>query len=370
VIGRRAVQLTAYFTITAASSMYKNLTLLGISTLVSLVALEFALRLIMPERLAFVPILQNNALTYVPHQQQRARHLEWDYVIDVNADGFRNDRNLEDIPDRTILALGDSFTEGYGVSLEKSFPKQFEDVLAVANPDIHVYNAGHAGTGIPYYRLVYREIFKHDRRIDRVLIAFYVGNDLLHTDALPNGNLRPGNEYGNAWTYKLKVFLGTRVALYAVANWIIKSNPAFDGMCKKLGACDEPPPPVIYRESIAENAIPKTLAHLISFVNEIRADGRQAVVLIIPTREQIDNRQWQRVVEEFGKEVQSRRLIINRGLTEGLKNSGIDVLDLTDVARKQESKNPGTLYFEHDGHWTEVGHIMAAAALSELNSLK
>ena len=140
--------------------MYKNLLLLVVSTIVSIGALELTLRVIMPERLAFVPALENNTLTYVPNQVQRARHLEWDHVIKINADGFRNDKTLSDIPDRTILVLGDSFPEGYGVPLANAFPKQLEGILRNRDPGTHVYNAGHAGSGLPNYRRVYREIFQ------------------------------------------------------------------------------------------------------------------------------------------------------------------------------------------------------------------
>ena len=54
--------------------MHKNLLLVGVSLIAFLVALEFTLRAIMPEQLAFVPAFENNSLTYVPNQVQRARH--------------------------------------------------------------------------------------------------------------------------------------------------------------------------------------------------------------------------------------------------------------------------------------------------------
>ena len=104
--------------------MYKNLLLLLVSTLISFGALEIALRVIMPERLAFVPTLENNELAYVPNQSQRTRHFERDHEVHINADGFRNDKTLAEVPTGTTLVLGDSFTEGYGVPLDKAYPKQ------------------------------------------------------------------------------------------------------------------------------------------------------------------------------------------------------------------------------------------------------
>ncbi len=346
--------------------MYKNLLLLVVSSIVSIGVLEFTLRVIMPERLAFVPALENNSLTYVPNQVQRARHLEWDHMININADGFRNDKNLNDIPEHSILVLGDSFPEGYGVSLESAFPKQLEEILGSADHKTHVYNAGHSGTGLPSYRRVYREIFQLDDRIDRVIISLFIGNDVLSTANPPDGRLRTGNVFGDGRLYKLKVFLGSQVAIYAVINHIIKTNPRLDAVCKKLGACDQPLPLNIYAAPVIEKAIPHTLTFLTSFVEEIRADGRRALVLIIPTREQVDDNHWQRAVHEFGDQIGVHRLDMNRRLTKELRAADIDVLDFTNIALDYQRQSQESLYFKYDGHWSPLGHRLAAKHLAEV----
>ncbi len=345
--------------------MYKNLLLLGVSSIVCLVALEFTLRAIMPERLAFVPALENNSLTYVPNQVQRARHLEWDHMININADGFRNDKNLNDIPEHTILVLGDSFPEGYGVSLESAFPKQLEEILGSAGSDTHVYNAGHSGAGLPSYRRVYREIFQNEDRIDSVIICFFIGNDVLNTPKPPDGRLREGNVFGDGFTYKLKVFLGSHVAIYAVTNHIIKTNPALDAVCNKLGACDQPPPLNIYDARLVETAVPHTLAFLISFVEEIRTHGREVLVLIIPTREQVDDERWRRAAREIGGAAEAHRLAINQRITEELISANVDLVDFTDIALDYHRQNQASLYFKYDGHWSPLGHKLAAKHLAE-----
>jgi lysophospholipase L1-like esterase len=345
--------------------MYKNLLLLVVSSIVSLGVLEFTLRVIMPERLAFVPALENNSLTYVPNQVQRARHLEWDHMININADGFRNDKNINHIPKHTILVLGDSFPEGYGVSLESAFPKQLEENLGSAGSATHVYNAGHSGAGLPSYRRVYREIFQNEDRIDRVIISLFIGNDILNTAKPPDGRLREGNVFGDGITYKLKVFLGSHVAIYAVINHIIKTNPALDAVCKKLGACDQPPPLSIYDAQLIETAVPHTLAFLNSFVEEIRADGRKVLVLIIPTREQVNDKQWQRVAQVIGGAHGTYRLAMNQRLREGLVAAKVDVVDFTEIALDYQRLNQASLYFKYDGHWSPLGHKLAAKHLAQ-----
>jgi hypothetical protein len=47
---------------------------------------------------------------------------EWDYEIAINADGFRDDVLLKDLPSGSAVFAGDSFIEGYGLPLTNSVP--------------------------------------------------------------------------------------------------------------------------------------------------------------------------------------------------------------------------------------------------------
>ena len=344
--------------------MTKNLLLLLGSTLISFGALEIALLVIMPERLAFVPTLENNELTYVPHQSQRTRHFEWDHEVHINADGFRNDKTLTEVPTGTTLVLGDSFTEGYGVPLDKAYPKQLELLLRTAQPDAHVYNAGHYDTGLPTYRRVYQKIFKDVAEIGDVIIGLCLGNDVLRTAKPPNGRLQTGNEFGDSWTYKLKVFLASSVATYAVLNYVVKTNPPLFKLCKALGACYRPRPPNIYATDVIELAVPHTLNFLTEFVREIHADNREVVVLIIPTREQVNDEIWAKAVLEFGGDADKHRFTLNTRLTEELKAAGINVLDFTDIAVAHHRATGQRVYYEYDSHWNPTGHALAAEQLA------
>lgn len=49
------------------------------------------------------------------------------------------------IPQKTILAFGDSLTSGYGISLKKAFPAQLERKLAEEGYNVKVANAGVSG---------------------------------------------------------------------------------------------------------------------------------------------------------------------------------------------------------------------------------
>jgi len=348
--------------------MLKNMLLLLISSLISLAALELVLRVLMPERLAFVPALYNGELTYLPDQWQRSRHLEWDYDVTINADGFRNDRTADSLPAGTILALGDSFTEGYGVALEDAYPKLLEQLLEREGGTAHVYNAGHYDTGLPTYRAVYHAFFRENPTIDRVIIGLFVGNDVLRTAKPGDGRLLAGNEFGDGWRYRLKVFLGSHVAIYAVANHTIKTNPVLFKLCQRLGACYHPHPPNIYDPEVIARVTPLTVGFVRDFVTEIRADGRQAVVLLIPTREQTNEALWQAASAEYGGEAADNRHTLNVRIADELRSAGIDVIELGEPAARYEREQDANLYFRYDGHWNPAGHRFAADALARFLS--
>lgn len=338
--------------------MLKNLALLLVASLLSFAGLEGALRMIMPERLAYVPTLLNNELTYVPHQSERSRHLEWDYDVVINADGFRNDKTVDALGANSILALGDSFTEGYGVALDDSFAKQLE-----RSAGLDVYNAGHYDTGLPTYRRVYHEIFSKVPSIDRVIIGVFVGNDVLRTAKPPDGRLAPGNEFGDGWRYKLKVFLGSHIATYAALNYTIKTNPTLLKLCQSMGACYTPRPPNIYAGSAVAELVRHTATFTERFVGEIRADDRTALVVIIPTREQVDDELWTQALTHYGADANDNRFAVNEQLAKTLRAGGIAVLDLTAAAVAHQRETGEKLYYQYDGHWNPAGHRFAAEHL-------
>ena len=345
--------------------MAKNLLLFLISSALSLLFLEGSLRVLMPERLAFVPALMNNELTYGPNQVQRFRHLEWDYEIRINADGFRNDLNIQDVVTNSVLVLGDSFAEGYGVPLEQTYSKVLERFLQQTNIGTHVYNAGHSSTGLPHYRRVYESVFSENESFNRVIISIFIGNDLITTVKIPNGYLRVGHELDNGWMYRVKVFLGSNVAMYAILNYVIKTNPTLARLCRNLGACDEPPSPTIYNSTTVEKAVPRTVKFIESFVETINKDHKKALLLVIPTREQVNDHLWQKVLEQNGEQLNAYRFAVNDRLVAALRAADIPVIDITAVANAHNADATVKLYFEHDGHWTENGHHTAAAELAK-----
>jgi lysophospholipase L1-like esterase len=85
-----------------------------------------------------------------PNEDRRLQHDEFDVRVVTNSLGFRDERLPSPKPAGTlrIVALGDSFTQGYGVEEADAYPRRLEVLLAPRVPDrrVEVVNLGVPGT--------------------------------------------------------------------------------------------------------------------------------------------------------------------------------------------------------------------------------
>lgn len=138
-----------------------NAVLLGISILFSLLVLEVGLRLLTP-----FPIHGEMA--------NRVAHPLLGYTLDpsdkeVDADGFRNPTAAGTF---TIVAIGDSHTQGFNVVSSESYPQQLADMLGVS-----VYNAGVGGYNV--YQYPHLATLAAGKSPAVVLLGLLPSNDLL-----------------------------------------------------------------------------------------------------------------------------------------------------------------------------------------------
>ena len=91
-------------------------------------------------------------LIFPPGSEKAFASLEFQYHVHVNSLGLR-DREFS--PERTktfrIAAIGDSFTYGWGVEIEQTWPKLLEQNLRQTGADVEVINMGKPGAGPPFY---------------------------------------------------------------------------------------------------------------------------------------------------------------------------------------------------------------------------
>jgi lysophospholipase L1-like esterase len=166
----------------------------------------------------------------VPGMQGRGR---LGVKVEINSHGLRDSERTWEKPKNLtrFLALGDSFTYGYGMKLSGTFVKQFENLLLEAGHNIDVINAGVTGYNL-YQILTYFQTSGQKYKPDHVLYFCYyddasspIGNEEIQSTyekirrSLENTshgfNLRLVNLYRN-----LRVLLNIRFRSRSEASWL------------------------------------------------------------------------------------------------------------------------------------------------------
>ncbi len=87
--------------------------------------------------------------THIPNKTCQFKTLNWNVSYNINSQGLRDKEYPLEKPQNSyrILSLGDSFTEGWGVKIEDSYPKQLETLLNshITDQRYEVINTGVAG---------------------------------------------------------------------------------------------------------------------------------------------------------------------------------------------------------------------------------
>jgi len=127
----------------------------------------------------FVSTVPVSGLIYGPHERVRYRTPEFDVIVTTNSLGLRDRELRPRVAGVTrLLALGDSFTYGWGVAVEDAWPRVLETELTQRGVVVEVINGGAAG-GSP---MTYAEVAERTVpvvRPDVVLVAVLQGDDLV-----------------------------------------------------------------------------------------------------------------------------------------------------------------------------------------------
>jgi carbamoyltransferase len=116
---------------------------------------------------------------YIPDLRVRIPHEGGGYLMQVNGQGFRSDRQFVQARTpghRRVLVFGDSFTAGDAVSNRQRYTELLEARLAAAGAaPVEFYNFGLSSTGTDQQYLIWRE-FAQGIEHDLVVIAVFVEN--------------------------------------------------------------------------------------------------------------------------------------------------------------------------------------------------
>ncbi len=380
-----------------------NLALLACSLLVALGGLELAARwqLARPvrgkgqggeARLRFHPLL---GWEKAPGSVESWERDDFRAVERINSRGLRDvERAYPAGAAFRVLALGDSFVEGYTVELERTVTRQLEGRLRQGGCPAEVVNGATAGYGTDQEWLFFRE---EGRRYEpRLVLLFFFSNDLdsnvrvqyfgapkplvapgpgglepvntpLHerppqAEADPAGGPAPEPPQGSALWYWLqrRMLRGAPRAYAWLAGWGLWAPVRPQPAPPTYWGYFEPPDPRVRRQWQRFEEI------LAALQADVTSTGARLALVYIPAKFEVRSREAYLTSVSYGMEGgRWDATAVSRRLGQAADRLGLPLLDLTGSLRRAEgSWWGGSTYLERDAHWTARGHAVAAEAVA------
>jgi GDSL-like lipase/acylhydrolase family protein len=348
-----------------------NLILLGVSLLVALAAGELTLRLapgLLSEEARLRLSWQEQRLShaartrpdsaigflYAPSSHDVVHQGEVRFSYATDREGFRNSAAEPDSAE--IVAVGDSWTFGFGVDDSVAWPRLLADSLR-----LRVRNLGLIASGPGQYTLVLRRfgLPLHPRV---VLYGLFPGNDLDDQEAFDRwerdgrqGNFAEWRTYG-ARGHSQPLWEGSYLLVAVEEGWKYR-HERFAGSTIRLadGSPMQLAPGRLLPKAERSHPGDSTFDHVLAAVDRARAmaDEQHArtVVLVFPTKEEV----YLPLRHESAPPLTSRWVA-------ALRERGLDCLDLTGPLREHAGGAP--LYYEVDGHVNAAGNRVIAATVA------
>ena len=357
---------------------------------------------------------RDEASQYMEHDPQRGwrhrpgaraiyRRREYTTEMAINTRGLRGAERDYAAPPRTlrVLALGDSFVEGYTVPEDQTVTQALEATLRAKGCPAEVLNAGHAAYSTDQEYLFYRdEGVKYSPQV--VLVFFYYNDILSNTVANYFGSPKPLLE-AQGGTMRLTndpvprsapadprlAGAGARprtlkgsVALEWLRDRLARGAPrAYNALAalrlwEPLGgdSVEKGDQLRVYkrrRQPEIEAAWTRTAEILQTLAREARGHGSHFAVVYVPSRMEVSDRDWDLTKLSYGldESVWERGLVARRVQDIG-HEGGFPVLDLTPALRQATGPLGGEPYLLYDGHWNARGHRAAADAVASFLELE
>ncbi|MCU0241136.1 MAG: SGNH/GDSL hydrolase family protein [Vicinamibacteria bacterium] len=284
-----------------------------------------------------------------------------------------------------LLALGDSFTEGFSVRFEESVTRVLEGTLHARQCPVEVINGGTVGYSTDQEYLFYIE--EGARYSPKVVLVFFYYNDILYNGRASQGRapkpliaFREGKPYVK--NYPLPEPLPAEppaaapppasgsAALAWLQARLARSAPRTYNAFARIGlwpVLERTEPGVelrVYEREPpleAANAWAHTVSLLRALKTEVEARSARLMVVYIPSKMEVSDENWEltRLTQRIDEPAWDRRAVVRR-LAEAGRTSGFPVLDLTDPLRRAQTRFWGGPYHAAGGHWNALGHRIAA----------
>ena len=346
---------------------------------------------------------QSAGLIFPPNTERDFRTREFSYKVQTNSLGFRDrEFELRRTAKTRILAIGDSFTFGWGVEASQAWPKVLEMQLRAAGYDVEIANLGRPG-GSPRDYAAIAEKAVPQLKPDLIIVAVLQGDDLAQMAPPPPASITKPE--GTTTTYPQFRRVATSLYPHLLAMADKFQEPQLSDLWKKdaqrLLASMLPPareryerldhgiqeafisgqlnPAMIqiatsrpdYLLSTFDVNSPYTQHLLLEMANQLtrienaaRQSQAEAIVVSVPygvyvSRTSFNTRQ------RLGFDVVPEMLTTSAAdepIRRASEIAGISFFDVTDGFRQASLQRD--LFFELDGHFNPAGHERFATLLT------
>jgi len=304
-----------------------------------------------------------------------------DTEVKTNSLGLRNPEISPDKPTniKRILFIGDSFTMGWGVPEEASFPKFTETILNQVHvqPKAEAVNAGVLATGPSSY-YVYLKHFGLALKPDIVVVGLYMGNDIyeqtysewIETDDLGLPDIVQSKRYYVDSTGNLRlqqVPIEYSIPLVRDSQLFVLLMKTFrPQVISNIANHDQPYIRLDYCQYIATcTRLDDQKAHvqklLLGMKKRTEQAGARFLVVMIPAEFQVRMGMEPKYGIPFALTPEQKQYP-NKQLAEFFTAQGIDYLDLIPQFMSYDTIQT---YYTLDDHWNAYGHAVTAAAIAE-----
>ncbi|OUX54356.1 MAG: hypothetical protein CBE47_01230 [Pelagibacteraceae bacterium TMED287] len=258
------------------------------------------------------------------------RHVKtcFDVSYSSNNIGARDNKNyFPKTFEKSIVLIGDSFAEGYGVKLDKTFSKLIEKKLKK-----NVINLGSSGSD-PEHNYLRFEKFAKGKKFAEIVYLFFPLNDFIDKE---NSNKKKDKKanYARVSFEKLRDFLSNFTysfnTIRTVKFLILNKDKSFSNQSYQ------------YKNK-------ESIDYTFSFINKVMSsENKKKTLIIIPAKKDMRFNQ---------SDKNYKNLYWFQELESMSQKLDFELIDLNDVFN---IKNVNEYFHSCDGHWSKYGNFAAA----------
>jgi GDSL-like Lipase/Acylhydrolase family len=372
-------------TIRMRSDTRRRLALLAVGVMLAFLMTEASVRLIEPRGVVRDSFETSDLILHhrlVPGAHGRQRHPEFEVPYDINTLGLRDREISREKPPGTkrILFLGDSFTEGWGVTEAERFTSQLRtlvDASGLRTP-WQIINAGVSGYS-PLLEYLYLKNAGVALEPDLVIECFDMSDlfdDIQFTKqaefavngepvAVPVAPLLQAGSFPTNLLIPFKTLLREHVETYGFVrrrlNYYRTVTELTDDVLGDLRVDKYG----VFREELGpqdDRAWSASYGYLLRMQDLLSSRGIDFWITVHPYGLQVSPREWpgRKFLRFKAGQVYSPRP--QELVADFARRHGIPVINMVQDFR-DASQTVFPLYYNTDGHWRAAGHRVAAAAL-------